>query len=62
MLIRSILCRLGRLPQNCKKVNPHSFSVLRPAKHLNKCLGLLRSRPDPFRICKIEADKTSTSE
>ena len=36
------------------------FSVLQPYKHLTSCLGLLRSRPDPFRRSKIEQDKTST--
>ena len=36
-------------------------SVLQPCKHLVSCLGLLRSRPDPFRRSKIEQDRTSTS-
>jgi len=44
------------------KANLLSFSALRPCKHLASCLGLLRSRPDPFRRSKIEQDKTSTSD
>ena len=37
-------------------------SVLQPSKHLNSCLGLLRSRSDPVRKSKINKDKTSTFE
>lgn len=37
------------------------FSALFPCKHHASCLGLLRSRPDPFRKSTIEQDKTSTS-
>jgi len=61
-VFRGLICRLGSLLEDARKVNPYSFSALRPVKHLYKCLGLLRSRPDPFRICKIETDKASTSE
>jgi len=36
-------------------------SALQPCKHLVSCVGLLRSRPDPFNRSKIEQDKASTS-
>jgi len=36
-------------------------SALLPSKHLNLCLGLLRSRSDPVRKSKIKKDKASTS-
>jgi len=51
----------SQLPKLLKSY-PYFSSVLRPSKHLNKCLGLLRSRSDPICICKIKEDKTSTSK
>ena len=46
--------------QSIPKSSLNTFSVLLPLKHLNKCLGLLRSRSDPIRNSKIQKDKTST--